>query len=59
MGFGSAKNDATCDLCPSGAISRGGFRAQCVDCDGWSWPNDYSSECREFEDIDMYLDMNL
>ncbi|KAI8463202.1 MAG: hypothetical protein J3K34DRAFT_154705 [Monoraphidium minutum] len=44
-GFGSLKEDATCDYCPSGSISVGGFKAKCVECGELAWPNEFSAEC--------------
>lgn len=46
-GFGSSLPDAVCELCPDGMISRGGFKAQCVECGDLAWPNEFSNECSE------------
>jgi hypothetical protein len=51
MGYGSAAYDARCALCPAGQISRGGFLAQCADCGDYSWNNDFSSACREYQGL--------
>eukprot|EP00775_Hariotina_reticulata_P010011 gene10011-10165_t len=44
-GFGDLNPTGTCDSCPGGYISMGGFKAQCVECQNVAWSNEDHTSC--------------